>query len=386
MTHGAGHIPLLLAVETEATRFHGEHAVRPAMLGKGDAEQVLAHVSADLAALFPELAECSLVMPGALFDQTQLLQPGYPVYRSLENMLAESFTADGAQPRLLSLGADRDRMPSPELEPKADVPLGMLQILPLLVAGEPGLTRDLAMRMEHRFLESGQVSAHTAKGLEANFGIPVTHARFMTMTDLHAMLRMQLEHFGFLPLWELLYAALDLEPGSLAASGRGGQRFEWRDGAVHCLFETFDHWANDGPGREYSCAGQILAREYSDWTREYRQYLTTLQAHAVPVLQHLAEDPDPVLEGSFLVEVSALAPGNGAAQVTEHSSGELGTIAVTVIHAGRQLNYYPLIPAGLNELHAVLRDSGLGGGGVAFPGCINYSERERRLIPDALST
>ena len=135
-------------------------------------------------------------------------------------------------------------------------------------------------------------------------------------------------------------------------------------------------------GREHPGAEQVLAKEYTDWTRECRQYLATLKAHAVPVLQFLPQKE--LLESSFLVEESQSAAGSGAAQVTEHSSGELGTIAVTVILEGRQLNYYPLSPAGLNDLHASIRASGFGGGGMAFPGCINYDQSTRRLIPEAL--
>jgi hypothetical protein len=377
--NGDAYIPLLVALETDATRFHGENAVRPALLDQGGTGQVLAHLAADLASLFPGAASFPLAMPGALFDQTQLLRPGFPVYRRLENQLQANPETDR-----LGLGADHGKMPWPELEPETAIPLGTLLLLPLVIGGPGDAVREIATQMEHRFLESGQVSAHTAQGLEAHFGVSVNHARFMTVTDLHAMLRLQLEHFGFLPLWELLYAALDEEPGPRQVTGGGGQRFEWRDGAVHCQFETFDHWANDGTGREHPAAGQLLARNYADWVREYRQYLTTLQAHGVPVVQRLAGAPGRVLGDSFLVEESRLTPGKNAAQVTEHSLGELGTVAVTVIRAGRQLNYYPLLPAGLNELHAHIRESGQLSGAVSFPGCISYGERERRLVPDTL--
>jgi hypothetical protein len=377
--HETAFIPLLAALETDATRFHGENARRPALLDPAGTGQVLAHLAADLTALFPGAASYPLAMPGALFDQTQLLRPGYPVYRRLEDQLRANPGADR-----LGLGASEGRMPWPELEPEAEVPLGMLLLLPLAIGGPPSAVEKIAEQMEHRFLESGQVSAHTARGLEAHFGIPVNHARFMTVTDLLAMLRLQLEHFGFLPLWELLYAALQDESQTRPVAGSGGQRFEWREGAVHCRFETFDHWANGGGGRDQPAAGQLLAGKYADWVREYRQYLTTLAAHAVPLVQHLAGDPGRVLGDNFLVEESPLSPDRNAAQVTEHSLGELGTVAVTVIRQGRQLNYYPLLPAGLNELHAQIRESGEAAGGISFPGCINYNERERRLVPDTL--
>ena len=375
---------ILVAIETDATRYHGEHASRPRLLERSESEQVLAHLAADLANLFPEITRCSLTMPGALFDQTQLLQPGYPVYGALESLLKQATGDRPPQPCLLSLSADAGRMPSTELQPEPDIPLGLLQTLPLVVSGDPGLVTQLSGLMEYHFLEQGQLSAHSAKGIEANFEITLSHARFMTLTDLHAMLRLQLEHFGFLPLWELLDAALSGRAEKLAALGRCGQRFTLRDGSVYCRFETFDYWANRGSGRDHSGLSQILAKAYTDWTREYRQYLTTLKAHAVPVIQYLPQRKDDPLEASFLIEESPLNPGRDVAQLTEHNSGDLGTIAVTVAHDTRQLNYYPLSPAGLNDLHASIRASGHSSSGVSFPGCINYDEDARRLIPDAL--
>ncbi len=377
------HFPILVAIETDATRFHGEHASRPRLPGKGDAGQILAHLSADLAALFPDIAGCWLTMPGGLYDQTQLLRPGYPILRALETLQRQK-AEPGGQPGLLSIGCHEGSMPVPELDPLPDIPLGLLLLLPVLVSGEPGLAADLSERMEHRFLEAGQLSAHSAMGLEANFGVSVTHARFMTLTDLHTMLRMQLEHFGFLALWELLDAAFEERTEPLTVAGRGGQQYRWRDGAVHCAFETFDYWAGHGAGRDQPGTDLVLAKEYAEWTREYRQYLTTLQAHAVPVRQHLPGSEDEPLETSFLVEDAGPAPRRHSVQLTEHSSGDLGTVAVTVVHEGEQYNYYPLTPPGLNDLHASIRAEGLGSGGVAFPGGINYDARMRRLVPETL--
>jgi hypothetical protein len=99
-------------------------------------------------------------------------------------------------------------MPNSDLQPLPDIPLGLLQLLPVVVNGPPELVEELGQAMEYRFLEEGQVSAHSASWLETAFGISINHARMMTLTDLNAMLRMQLDHFGFLPLWELLDAAL----------------------------------------------------------------------------------------------------------------------------------------------------------------------------------
>jgi hypothetical protein len=70
--------------------------------------------------------------------------------------------------------------------------------------------------------------------------------------------------------------------------------------------------------------------------------------------------------------------------MTEHSVIELGTIAVTVVSGNRQMNFYPLQPNGLNDLHQFIREQGYSGD-VAYPGRICYDENSRQLISECLS-
>jgi len=162
------------------------------------------------------------------------------------------------------------------------------------------------------------------------------------------------------------------------------QEFQWDGNTVHCQFQTFDYWATQGAGRSVAGPEQGLAKSYSDWTREYRQYLATLGAHHVSVRQYLPGQFDQPLEGNFFVEKSMLAAARSCAKVTEHSSGELGTVAVSVMTGDGQLNFYPLLPQGLNELHAAIRKLPGDTGEVSFPGSIVYDEQSRCLAADKL--
>ena len=379
-----GFYRILLAIETDATQFYGSNASRPAVLGATDSEQMLAHIAADLKALFPDISNCSLIAAGALFDQTQVLRPDYPVFRALE-AVSTGGAADGFKPGLVSIGALDGKMPSEDLQPLGDIPLGLLQLLPVAVHGPRSLVDELGQAMEYRFMEEGQVSAHSAAWLESAFGISANHARMMTLTDLNAMLRMQLDHFGFLPLWELLDAALCMRTGPLRAETESGQVFEWKNGAVYASFETFDGWASAGGGAHLVATRQALAAGYGDWTREFRQYLTTLNAHGVEVrLQRLGGDLP--LEGTFFREPGDSVPGPADSTITEHSYSELGTIAVTACVDERLDHYYPLNAQGLNDIHAHLREHVPGVHTVAFPGTILYDEKTRRLIAETSDT
>jgi len=377
------HQHIMVGIETDPTRYHGEHARRPALLEKAAAEQVLAHVAADLTALFPGIGQCSLTMAGALYDQTQVLRPGLPVYTALENLQHASNPGAEFKPRMLSIGAGEGRLPVQELQPFGNIPLGLLQILPLLVSGPAEALKPLAGEMEHRFIEKGQVSAHTAKALEAQFHVSVTHARLMTITDLNAMLRLQLEHFGFLPLWELLDAAINPQGGDLEVVTPAGPRFRWAGGAVHSYFESFDWWAQRGGGHELPAGQHRLQAAYAAWTREFRRYQTMLTAHGVRVSQHLAGLEDAELTDSFLIEESTNTPEPSSAPVTAHVVDDLGTIAVTVVSGPRQMNLYPLRASGLDELHQFIRDEGYSGD-IAYPGRLCYDEHTRRLVAEPL--
>ena len=97
-----GHYRILVAIETDATRYHGAQAVRPALLGDLDAEQLLAHLAADLKTLLPPISRCSLIAPGALYDQTQILRPGYPAFTALESA-SSAERAEGFRPGLISI-------------------------------------------------------------------------------------------------------------------------------------------------------------------------------------------------------------------------------------------------------------------------------------------
>jgi len=255
-------------------------------------------------------------------------------------------------------------------------------LAPLLVSGEETLIRQLGETMEHLFIEQGHLSANTALWLAQAFDIKMIHGRFMTLVDLTAMLHLQLDSFNFTPLWELIECAL-FKPGeSLDVETGEGNRFHYEGGIIRSPFYSFDRWAQDGPGSEIESANHMLGKRYADWTRIQRQYLMTLRSHGLEVWQHLPGEADQRVAERFLVEVKPGPAKVSAISITEHNAGELGTVAITAIGDNRQCNYYPLTPAGLNDIHSLLRDSLGSDAALSFPGYICYDEQSRCLIHD----
>ena len=77
-------------------------------------------------------------------------------------------------------------------------------------------------------------------------------------------------------------------------------------------------------------------------------------------------------------------PEADSAVVTQHHFEELGTVAVSLVREGKLLNYYPLSPDGLNDIHTSIRRQVPDGQTVAFPGTLQYDEASRRLKPESI--
>jgi len=370
-------LPFIVAVETDPLRYHGEHPLRPAPLAPPEAEQLLAHLSADLAKVFPNVSRHRLCLVGALYDQAQVLRPDWPLFSAMAEVARRRWKRERAEGGLLSIGAADGHLPRETLIPDRDLPPGVLQLLPLQLHGDTQALDAVEDQMERRFMEEGQLSPLSARALENAFRIGVAHARFLTLTDLRAMLKLQLEHLDFGALWTLLDAALEGDP-PVDVPGPAGQAFRWSAGRVEARFETFDHWASQGAGRDLPA--EALTRGYVDWSRGYRQVLVTLGAHAVPVTQHLPGAREP-LEGDWFEERAGPAPA-GAPGITEHDGAELGTLAVTVVRDGILHHLYPLGPEGLNAIHDHVTALGVAAGGISFPGRVCIDPEGRRLSAD----
>ncbi len=377
------HQYILVGLEIDPTGYPQESQKRPRLLDRVAAEQVLALIADELAGMLAEIKQCALTMAGALFDQAQILRPGLPVYAALETWQRTSNPGGKFQPRLLSIGASAGRMPNPLVQPETDTSPGALLVLPILMSGPANVVAKLIGAMEQLFLERGELASPACRHLASDFHISLNHARFMTITDLNALLRLQLELFGFLPLWELLDTAINQPGQARSVTSAENLKFAWRENAVHSSFETFDWWAAHGGGKNRSAKDQQLQVAYADWTREYRQYITMLAGHGITVKQHLAGHGDVDLNDTFLLEESTMEPGKTSAAITEHSMGDLGTLAITVVDGGRQMNFYPLRANGLTDLQDYIRAQGWAGHS-AFPGHLCVDEETRRLIADTL--
>ena len=403
LRHYAG----LLAIELDPQHVDPA-ATPPAPLSVAAATALAGHLAKDLNLILGGIEHLGLILPGALYDQTEILQPGFPLLGTLAELYQGSAQNSPFTPRLIALGADRGFFPVADINPLRRPGSGPLLLLPFCFVGQDHDIAVLARVMEDILLQSGEVSQATREAVQQAFGLQALNLSFATIGDLCALLRVQMEGSELLPLWDLLEHAWLERPGVLSVALDDGNRFLTVGNDAHTLFYTFDDWAQFGPGRNLPAAE--LSIGYPRWVRAQRQYTLALEAYGLhvrwvlanPQLEATLATADgetalaafrdiPCLSGDFLVEsIFQNDSENPERQllITNQADPDLGTLAytVTTLDAEGQLlrleHHYPLRPQGLNVVIDRLIERGTEQGAerqVLHPGRLTYSETGRSL-------
>ena len=378
--------------------------VPPAPLDRETAAAVSGRIAADLNHILQGIDHLAMVVPGALYDQTELLRPGFPLLRTLEDLFRGGLRNTDFSPQIMALGANRGYFPVPELNPERRPNSGPLLLLPFILIGRRRDLLPVATTMENTLLQQGEVSPATRDAVQSAFGLRAASMSYATIGDLCALLQVQLENAGFTDLWRLLEHALFQRAGVLGIRLDSGNRYLLADGKVYAPFYTFDAWAQLGPGRTLA-AGQLGAA-YGEWLRAQRQYTLTLAAYGLEIKLVLGypeleqDDAEAAfaaaqavapLEGDILLE-TVMANAAGAPErhllITNQFERELGALAYTVLALdgnGRTLSLehlYPLRPEGLRQIIEQLRHRGAAAGvdyQVLHPPTLVYSATGRCL-------
>lgn len=394
-------LDLVLAVEIDPSASAPDRSPTR-ILESRQAEELGVRLTADLGDLLSGVQRFGLVQVGALYDQTQVLQPGFPLYDALADVYARSDSQGAFNATTLTVGARDGDLGSEQLMPGGAA--GLLMLWPItLLSPDPEAVADMATRAETTFIERGQVSPATALALQQAFGLAIPHARFMTLNDLCAMLRLQLEHIGLAELWDLLDAALFTPDRCAYVQTPGGNGFAVQNGQLHALVHSFDEWARSGGGQSIQDTGRgELSQGYAGYLRVLRQVMLSMAAHGVPCQVHpwtgdlpadaaewAARSSDAIaLDGPVLREPAIDGPADGPLRVTVHANDEMGLVAYTLewVDAGGQVirreNLIPVHPEGLGEIQTELESRAEGALELAWPGCISYHPEQRCLVGD----
>lgn len=402
---------LVIELDPQQPDFTG---IPPAPLDVVNATALAGHLAKDLDTILGGIEHLGLILAGALYDQTELLRPGFPLLGALADLYSGSLHGGLFTPQLMALGTDQGYFPVAAINPARRPGSGPLLLLPFCFIGPRDAINVLARSMEDTLLQNGMVSDATREAVQQAFGLQALNLSYATIGDLCALLRVQLDGNGLLSLWELLEQAWFERPGIRVATLAAGSRFLVAGDHAHTLFYTFDDWAQFGPGCKRAAAE--LGQGYRDWMQQQRQYALALEAYglhvrwvlASPQLEQTLADADaeasvaamraiPCLSGDFLVEGIFRNDSENPEQqmlITHQADPELGTLAYTVtgLDAQGQLlrleHHYPLRQQGLRVIIDRLLEQCTTQGAtrqVLHPGRLLYSETGRCLRPATLA-
>ncbi|WP_447737664.1 hypothetical protein [Rhodanobacter soli] len=341
-------LPVVLALEPVA----GEPPAQ-LTLSRDEAAELAALVAVDLHALVPQVDAARLALAGALFDQVELLRPGFPVWATLDELARR--VPRGHLENVVAFGSHEGHMPAQPLEPSPVYAEGPMRLLPMSLLAPAELAEDLSEQLEIQLVGRGEAGTLTADWLMRTLGIRLEHVRYLSRNDLLALTCVQYEHVNLAPLWALLETALLTPYREEATMSARGLALRYADGKV--LAQSPAQWlaaqTGDAMERAHGFAGIVF---------ELRQYAALLDAHQLPLqLQPDAAQQTEAAHG-YLLETLATADPGDPPTLFAHEAPGLGVIAVTVAQRGgggraRALAHaYPLRPQALGPLLALLAD------------------------------
>lgn len=279
-THVAGVLALELAPGSEIARD---------ALQQVDAGKLAALLGRDLGALVEGVRDLDLVFAAAHFDPAEVLRPGWPLHRRLDELRQRAPQA-GQGPRIIAFGADAEgRVPQP-FACEDELRGGQLRVLPFLFAGEAAAARPVAARMEQILLDLGMAKAETALCAQDAFGARIEHARYLTVHDLAAMTALQYRNQGLEPLWRVIETAL-LQPGTAAELDQLPEPLlRYADGEARIALFSPDAWRKRYAANGNGDADKI-ARVHQLFEARQRQYAAVLRAHGIDVVFAHCDDP-----------------------------------------------------------------------------------------------
>jgi hypothetical protein len=335
-------LPVLLALEPVA----GGPPL-PMTLGRDDAAALAELVAADLLGLVPQVGGARLVLAGALFDQVELLRPGFPVWAALDELGRR--VPHGHLENVVAVGHHDGSMPAPELEPSAIYAGGPMRLLPLSLLAPAALAEDLSTQLEIQLVGRGEAGAQTADWLMRTLGVRLEHVRYLSRNDLLALTCVQYEHVNLAPLWALLETALLTPQREESTMSARGLALRYADGTVRA--QSPAQWLSRQSGEPAQ-----RAHDFAGIVFELRQYAALLEAHQVPLALESTTGSTAATDG-YLLETRAVAEADlGSPHLFAHEAPGLGVVAVTVAQpAGAErarvlAHGYPLQPRALGPL------------------------------------
>ena len=252
-----------------------------AALQQAAAGALAGRIGHDLTLLAPAVDTLDLVVSGAHYDPAEMLRPGWPLHRRLEELHARAPASP--EPRVIAFGADADGVVPQPLRAEVELHGGPLRVVPFLLVGAEQAAMTVAAEFEQVLMERGMARADTALAAQESFEARIEHARYLTAYDLAAMMALQYQHVGLDKLWPLLETAL-LAPGQDAwLDAPPEPLMRYVGGCVRVASFDRESWrrryANDwtDPAR--------IDRGFAHFEARQRQLVAILKVHGLDIVR-----------------------------------------------------------------------------------------------------
>lgn len=299
-----------------ALELRGDAPVTRAALAQADVGALAALIARDLGRFAPEATTLELVTVGAHYDPVEVLRPGWPLHRELDELAVRAPRTEGhplaerdrgaaaANGHIIAFGAHDGRLPG-ALTPSPDFIGGPLRLVPFVLSApqearrngdDAGVIARVGDAFERELLERGMASADTALAAQEAFGLQVEHARYLTVHDLTAMMAMQYDHAGLAPLWPLLETALLGPDGEAWLDAPPEPLVHYADREARIALFTPAAWQTryaSGVACDSDAGRERLGRQHQHFEARQRQYAAVLGAHGITVnFVHCDHDAD----------------------------------------------------------------------------------------------
>lgn len=338
--------------------------VPPKALNTEKASALVAAITANMNEVVPSLHKYGIIIPAGLYDQTEILTPGFTLFNYLQEIYVRAQEKEGFTPAVIALGSDDDGFPIKEISPKLESGFGQILVIPFAIVAPKELIDTLDKDIDFTLLESGKISQNTIKEISTEFGIGISGGFFATLANMCAFLKTQLEKINCAPLWELFEQVFFSEEPMLLSTESGNQ-FYYDGKKVIAAFMTYHDWLSYNH-KESDYQG------YLQWVLIHRQYTIGLQSHGIEVVQVWFENSLVDVDGDSICRFLANATpitgqyiqtdgitdyslSNATSLVlTEKFSDEIGTVAFILEDQDgiRISEYYPLSIDGIAEAEA----------------------------------
>lgn len=256
-------------------------AVARDALAQAQAGELAQDIARDLAGFAPEAAALELVTVGAHYDAMELLRPGWPLHRELDQLAARAPRPQAGTGRVIAFGAHAGQLPG-ALAPNPEFAGGPLRLVPFVLGGDAGVVARVGDAFERDLMERGMAGAATALHAQDAFGLRIEHARYLTVHDLAAMVALQYEHAGLAPLWPLIEAALLAPDTEEWLDAPPEPVVHYAGGEARIALFTPQAWhARYAADADSDC--DRLERRFELFQARQRQFAAVLQGHGIAV-------------------------------------------------------------------------------------------------------